>query len=110
MNRDVIKLKPQYLYFKNEGNLFQCIICGHQYTSQTNAIRHVHVHDGDENGVPYIQLSSFKYKGNNILKATENILLWKASHGISMAALADPLLQDLLPQNVSSVPKRTKKS
>lgn len=48
-------------------------------------------------------ISDFTYRGKQILKATENILIWKATHGIPMRALNDSLLTDLLqPDTIKS--------
>lgn len=51
------------------------------------------------------KLSNFTYRGKNLLKATENILIWKAIHGISMRALSDTLLTSLLPPDTINLIK-----
>ena len=63
-------------------------------------IRHVHIHDNEQNVIPDGSISAFKHNGNNILKGTEDILLWKASHGIPMAALNDEKLTRNLPPGI----------
>ena len=88
MNTDI---KPSYLYFKNDSNLYECKICHKAFPYNTNAIRHVHIHDVSED-----RWSAFTYNGQRILKSTEKILLWKALHGISMLALDDVLMKDLI--------------
>ena len=86
-----MSVKPANLYFKNDDNMFECKICHKTYPYQNNVIRHVHDHSIPEN-----QYSNFTFQGNQILKSTEKLLLWKALHGISMLALDDTLLSDLL--------------
>ncbi len=88
-------VKPSTKYFKNENNQYECKICHRTFDVQNSAIRHSHDHPD----IPKKNLSKFTYNDNNILLSTERLLLWKASHGIAMEALEDPLIINLLPDN-----------
>ena len=84
--------KKPLKYPLNEKGNFVCRICGETFTSRSNASKHYkNMHEKKGN------ISDFTYRGKQILKATENILIWKATHGIPMRALNDSLLADLLP-------------
>lgn len=76
--------KPSMNYFKNDRGLFECRICGKTSKYQANMSRHTYIHDE-----PPEALSTFTYNGDFILKKTEQILLWKAIHGIPISALND---------------------
>lgn len=89
-----VSVKPRILYTTTPDNKYQCNICKKTFSCQTNCIRHIHVHDDN---LPTKEFSDFTYNGNNVLKSTKNLLLWRTSHGISMNALEDPLVACLFP-------------
>ena len=91
MNENNIRVKPSLLYVKT-FNGYKCKICGQESPYQSNMIRHVHLHESDHSPDDF---SIFTYNGNQILKSTEKLLLWKCAHGIAMSAFNDPLFTSL---------------
>lgn len=84
--------KRSLKYCKNSQGRFECSLCRATFSARSNARKHIkEVHEKKE------KYSIFTYKGKRILKSTEQLLIWKASHGISMRALNDDLILDLLP-------------
>lgn len=100
-----IKVKPSLLYTSTDDG-FMCKLCGFTSKYQTNTIRHIHSHEIDNADEEY---SSFTYNGYNILKKTEQVLLWKSSHGIPLYALCDELLTSILPENTITSDKTNQK-
>lgn len=68
-----VSIKPSLLYYE-DGGKFVCKICCHSFSYKSNCIRHIHSHDVDLTEA----ISSFTYNGRNILRITEQLLLWKA--------------------------------
>lgn len=99
------KIKKPLPYFTNKDGMIECSICGSTFLQQSNACKHIKKFHSE----PEQEKSIFKYKGKNINKLTEKVLIWKCSHGIPMAALNDNFFNDLLPPSTLMSPKTNQK-